>query len=85
MVLQAVSDADYKFSVIEISGKGRQSDEATFHFSKFNELLTNYRFKYATAKNITWVKYFAATRPSWRQSLSTKNVSFATLSIEHFR
>lgn len=44
LVLQAVSDADYKFSVIEIGGKGRQSDGGTFHFSKFNELLTNNRF-----------------------------------------
>ncbi|XP_074034666.1 uncharacterized protein [Leptinotarsa decemlineata] len=43
LVLQAVSDADYKFSVIEIGGKVRQSD-GTFNFSKCNELLTNNRF-----------------------------------------
>lgn len=44
MVLQVVSDADYEFSVIEIGGKGRQSDGGTFYFSKLNELLTNNRF-----------------------------------------
>lgn len=52
LVLQAVSDAEYKFSVIEIGGKGRQSDGGTFHFSKLNELLTNNRFNMPPPKTL---------------------------------
>lgn len=52
LVLQAVSDADYKFSVIEIGGRGRQSDGGTFHFSKLNELFTNNRFNLPPPKTL---------------------------------
>lgn len=44
LVLQAISDADYKFVAIEVGGKGRQRDGGTFHFSILNKLLTNNRF-----------------------------------------
>lgn len=44
LVLQGVSDADYKFIIVEVGGKGKQSDGGTFHFSRLNRLLTENRF-----------------------------------------
>lgn len=45
LVLQGISDADYKFIAIEVGGKGRQSDGGTYHFFfKLNRLLTSNRF-----------------------------------------
>lgn len=51
LVLQAISDADYKFIAIEVGGKGRQSDGGTFHFSTLNKLLTNNRFNMPAPQN----------------------------------
>lgn len=44
LVLQGVSDADYKFMIVEVGGKGKQSDGGTFHFSRLNKLLTENKF-----------------------------------------
>lgn len=44
VVLQAVADADKKFIVVEVGGRGKQSDGGTFHYSKLNSLLQNNKF-----------------------------------------
>lgn len=52
LVLQGISDADYKFIAIEVGGKGRQSDGGTFHFSILNKLLTNNRYNVPPPQNL---------------------------------
>ncbi|XP_045509279.1 uncharacterized protein LOC123704830 [Colias croceus] len=44
LVLQAVADADKKFIVIEVGGRGKQSDGGTFHYSRLNRQLENKTF-----------------------------------------
>lgn len=44
VVLQAVSDPDYKFLVVEVGGKGRQADGGTFASSALCDCLENKTF-----------------------------------------
>ena len=41
VVLQAVADANKKFIVIEVGGRGKQSDGGTFQYSTLNTLMEN--------------------------------------------
>lgn len=43
MHLQALADADKRFLVIEVGGRGRQSDGGTFYYSNLNKALANDR------------------------------------------
>lgn len=43
MHLQALVDADKRFLVVEVGGRGRQSDGGTFHYSNLNKALENNR------------------------------------------
>lgn len=38
------ADADKKFIVVEVGGRGKQSDGGTFHYSRLNKQLENHRF-----------------------------------------
>ena len=41
--IKAVVDADKRFLVVEVGGRGRQSDGGTFHYSNLNKALGNNR------------------------------------------
>ncbi|XP_050292833.1 uncharacterized protein LOC126733542 [Anthonomus grandis grandis] len=52
IVLQAVCDANYRFTVIEVRGYGRQSDGGTFQSSAFSKLLSKKQLNVPTEQSL---------------------------------
>lgn len=53
-VLHAISDADYKFTAIEIEGNGSESDGTPFHFdaTKLNKMLATNKFNVPSSQKL---------------------------------